>query len=243
MRATTKGAHMSPRILMTFLVGLAACGEEIQVSNADTDSVRTLSRTAVEEAYTPAVDEALALEVADDELPEFSEVPMHEIALHEDAAAADAATASELVPTAGYQLRRGESLAHFARWSGVPVEVIAEASGLELSGNYAVGTDVVIPLSGEEGEIEGIDSRRDSHQTKRVEGYLSARGGADQAATYKVRTGDTAWSIATENQGIPVWLVEAYNPSIDLDRLSPGQALQLPVISDVVVDAEAPSVE
>jgi hypothetical protein len=53
-----------------------------------------------------------------------------------------------------------------------------------------------------------------------------------------VRTGESAWSIAREQQGIPVWLLESYNPQVDLESLRPGDTLRVPIIADVVVDAE-----
>jgi LysM repeat protein len=79
----------------------------------------------------------------------------------------------------------------------------------------------------------------------RVEGYLASRGGSVGTDFVKVRTGDSAWKIAQDNQGIPVWVLEAYNPSVDLDALRPGQELMVPVLADVVVDAanETPAVQ
>ena len=53
-----------------------------------------------------------------------------------------------------------------------------------------------------------------------------------------VRTGDSATSIAREQMGIPLWLLQTYNPDADLDRLRPGQELMVPVLADIVVDAE-----
>src|SRR5687768_10564390 len=47
-----------------------------------------------------------------------------------------------VVDTTAYTLRRGETLAHFARWAELPVEVVAESSGLPLDGVYPVGTVV-----------------------------------------------------------------------------------------------------
>jgi LysM repeat protein len=143
-----------------------------------------------------------------------------------------------------YTLRRGETLAHFARWSGVPVEEIAEASGLDLAGSYAVGTELRVPVATPE-QLGLIDEARESHREVRVEGYLASRGGSVGTDFVKVRTGDSAWKIAQDNQGIPVWVLEAYNPSVDLDALRPGQELMVPVLADVVVDAanETPAVQ
>lgn len=136
-----------------------------------------------------------------------------------------------------YELRHGETLAHFARWSGVPVEEIAEASGLDLGGDYTVGTAVRIPIHSVDTQL-AVDERRETHRTRRVDSYLATRGGTVGTDFFTVRTGDTAWSIARDAQGIPVWMLEAYNPSVDLDKLHPGQDLLVPVIADIVVDAE-----
>ena len=55
----------------------------------------------------------------------------------------------------------------------------------------------------------------------------------------------SAWAVAQKGYGFPVWLLEAYNPSVDLDRLRPGQELMVPVLADIVVDAgpETPAPE
>ena len=140
------------------------------------------------------------------------------------------------VPMASYKLRQGETLAHFARWSGVPVEDIAQASGLSLSGSYAVGTAVIVPVDVEKAAL--IDVAREAHGSARVDAYLASRGGSVGVEEHSVRTGETAWTIARTENGIPVWMLEAYNPAVDLDRLKPGQTLLVPVLADVVVDAE-----
>jgi LysM repeat protein len=132
-----------------------------------------------------------------------------------------------------YTLRRGETLAHFARWSGQPVEEVARTSSLELDGLYAVGTEVALVLTPE--ERSQVESRRDAHHQTRANSYLDARG-ASGTAFYRVRTGDSAWSVAQQHQSMPVWLLESLNPSADLERLRPGQELLVPVFADTVVE-------
>ncbi len=150
---------------------------------------------------------------------------------------AEPVVAPEAPAPLAYTLRRGEALAHFARWSGLPVEDIAEASGLALDVPLAVGTSVLVP-SLEEGLASRIEVARDAHHIRRAEGYLASRGGSVGTEFYEVRTGDTAWSIAQDHAGLPVWLVESLNPSVDLERLRPGQELMLPVVADTVAQVE-----
>jgi hypothetical protein len=136
-------------------------------------------------------------------------------------------------PTVSFELRRGESLAHFARWSGLPVEVIADASDLSLENDQlAVGTIVRLPIDADTRSV--VERKRDAHHVTRAEGWLASRGGSVGDQFYRVRTGDTAVSIAKSHGNLPVWIVETYNPAVDLEGLRPGQELMLPVVSDTV---------
>ena len=139
-------------------------------------------------------------------------------------------------------LRRGESIAHFARWSGSTVEEIAELSSVSLDGDYPVGLELTLPISTE--TLAAVETQREAHRVARVDGYLASRGGSDQSEFYTVKTGDTAWSISKDAHGIPVWVLESYNPSVNLDKLRPGQELMVPVLTDTLVDASSsPSTE
>ncbi|MEQ1506381.1 MAG: LysM peptidoglycan-binding domain-containing protein [Myxococcota bacterium] len=134
-----------------------------------------------------------------------------------------------------YELRRGETLAHFARWSGLPVEAIADASGLPLDTPLPVGTIVRIPL--DEDRRARVETNRDAHHVARADGWLASHGGEVGTAFYRVRTGDTAWTIAKGHGGLPVWVIETWNPAVDLEDLRPGQELMLPVLADAVEDS------
>lgn len=145
-----------------------------------------------------------------------------------------------------YHLRRGETLDHFARWAELPVEVVAEHSGLRLDEALAVGAVVRVPA--DHARRSRIELRRDAHHERRAEGYLASRGGSVSTEFHVVRTGDTAWRIAKENGDLPVWLVETFNPSLDLEALRPGQAVMLPVTGDMIdavsmLEDETPSTQ
>lgn len=138
--------------------------------------------------------------------------------------------------TGSYELRRGESIAHFARWAELPVETVAETSGLDLLEALPVGTEILVPA---DTELQSrIEVRRTAHHHRRAEGYLESRGGNLGTEFYTVQTGDTAWSIASNEVGVPVWLIETFNPAVDLDRLRPGQDLMVPIVADTVVELD-----
>jgi len=147
----------------------------------------------------------------------------------------ESAESVEAPDLAVYSLRRGESLAHFARWSGLPVEDIAELSGLSLDDVLAVGTEVHLPLDAE-GRAK-LEAHRDAHHLRRAEAYLASRGGSLGTEFHRVRTGESAWTVAKDSSRIPVWLLETYNPSVDLDALKPGMELMVPVLADSIAAA------
>jgi hypothetical protein len=219
---------------LTLLLALAACGSPEPTPAPSQATIAPLAARAVSDT---AVD--------DEHAPHDDEVS---VALHEaegppvDAEEADEApTAAPEGPSTTWEVRRGETLAHYARWSELPVETIAEASELSLAEALAVGATVRVP--GDETVRARVEEARDAHHRRRAHGYLASRGGAQGTDFYTVRTGDTAWTVANDEIGVPVWLLETYNPSVDLDRLRPGQRLMVPVIADTVADATPGSSE
>ncbi|MCA9570450.1 MAG: LysM peptidoglycan-binding domain-containing protein [Myxococcales bacterium] len=141
----------------------------------------------------------------------------------------------EVAPPTTYALRRGETLAHFARWAEMPVETVADTSGLDLDGVYPVGTEIALQLTDDERSI--VEARRDAHHQLRARNYLNSRG-STRTAFYRVKSGDSAWTIASGELGMPVWMLESLNPSTDLERLRPGQELLVPVFEDIVVQVD-----
>ncbi len=234
---------MSRSIFITLaLVGLVACGETS--APAPSNETLELSEVAVEDSdVLGPVGELLDAEpestLRND--PDFlASVPEPVVdsgnaVLPGEGLDTELAEAPEPVPTRIFELRHGENLHIFAKWSEVPVEDIAELSGLDLAGDYPVGTEVALPVEGV--DIVAVESAREAHWLARIDGYLESRGGETGTDFYTVKTGDTAWGIARESHGIPIWLLAAYNPSISLDSLHPGDKLMVPVTADIVVDA------
>ena len=212
----------STLLLIALTFAMVACNRP----TADTDTLE-LAEVATSE---PTLDDTDVPSV------EIEPEPIEEMVVFDEPT--EEATVEEPPPlTVSYTLRYGETLHHYARWAGLPIETIAEASSLDLSGSYSAGTTVVVPIA-EEGDDAPITKARDAHHQKMAEGYLASRGGAVDVEFVTVRTGDSATSIARDQQGIPLWLLQTYNPTANLDRIRPGQELLVPVLADIVVDAD-----
>jgi LysM repeat protein len=136
-------------------------------------------------------------------------------------------------PTVSVTVRSGESLVLLADFAQVRAEDIADLNGFDVKDAIVPGQSLRVPAA------DGGDftARRDTWLAGKVERYLSRRGGVVGLADRRVGTGDTAWSIAREQGRVPMWIVEYYNPEVDLDRLGIGDQLTLPVFADTVAEA------
>jgi len=137
----------------------------------------------------------------------------------------------------GVQVRAGESLVLLADWADSSVEILAELNGLDVSEPLFPGQSLLLPSSDELSDLD-LQARRDGFTRARLDRYLASRGGLVEVAEHRVRTGETAWGIARDQMGIPTWVLEAYNEQSELDRLSIGQVLQVPVLADTVAELE-----
>lgn len=213
---------MHTRFIVMPCLLLAACGMSTPRDDAalrELSEVAALGEPELEPAPAVVLEEVVPLSVAEDSgLP----APIQPAVAHPR-----------------YTVRRGESLAHFARWSRLPVEEIAEASSIALTDSLPVGAEVTVPIEADQRGL--LEREREAHHHRRAEGYLASRGGSVGTEFYTVATGDSAWKIAHDELGLPVWLLETYNPSVDLDALRPGQQLMAPVLADVVVQVDGPA--
>lgn len=241
----------SKRLTLTFgVLWIAACNASVPETQEASDLSKSATAPVTETTEFDALMEEFKEEVADgtDEgsemliigntLTDDSSLEKQQSSVAQEAAGSGKEVIDvEMAAYPAVTLRRGETIAHFARWSGSTVEEIAELSSVSLDGEYPVGLELTLPITNE--TLASVEEKREAHRVARVDGYLASRGGSEQSEFYTVKTGDTAWSISKNQQGIPVWVLESYNPSVNLDRLRPGQELMVPVLTDTLVDAGA----
>ena len=131
-------------------------------------------------------------------------------------------------PVSDVTVQDGESLALLASWTGVTSEEIASLNDIDVSDPLYPGQQLILPVSA----AEAIALERVAFSEARLSRFLDRRGGLAGTRTYRVQTGDTAWSIAREELGVPTWVLAHYNDTVSMDRLSIGQELIAPVLGD-----------
>ena len=50
---------------------------------------------------------------------------------------------------------------------------------------------------------------------------------------YRVKNGDSIWSLCNEKFEVPFWLIKKYNPNLDFNELHPLQEVNIPVVAPV----------
>ena len=138
-------------------------------------------------------------------------------------------------------VRPGESLYDIARWSEVRMEALEQLNGIDLAHGLQGGQALVIPMT-QAVQTQFVQSRTSFHDRRKTR-YLQRRGGLSEVREYRVRTGDTVWNIAKEHGDIPLWLVKAYNPETDLNRVRIGDILSVPIVEDSVDTLDEESID
>ncbi|MEL6343884.1 MAG: LysM domain-containing protein [Myxococcota bacterium] len=201
---------------------------------------------------TPRADRLdIVYEVIDEEIEPLAEQPaeIEEMEIEEINPETEAVAAAEMQagpeiigeaemppPTVEIMVRDGENLALLASWAEMTVEEIAERNDLAVTGVIYPGQTLQLAIADE----EAFEDARAEATGGRLQRYLERRGGEISTIEHTVRTGETAWGIARDVVGVPMWVLALYNPSVDLDRLTIGQTLMAPQLGDTVADDTLP---
>ena len=120
-----------------------------------------------------------------------------------------------------------ETLGHYAEWAGVRTQVIRRLNGLPYGRTLHLHQKVRIPL----GRIThaAFEEQRYEHHKRLQEDFFAAYRVSELEA-YRVRRGESYWSLCREKFDIPLWLLKHYNADVDLADLHVRQKLMIPVI-------------
>ena len=208
--------------------------------NVDTSPVPAVASGAVpaEEAAAESVEEAKA--VAKAELPSQNAQPVN------------AAQAEELSPSLGpssdtqqsadptdysvakdntIRVAAAETLGHYADWLGVSAGRLRQVNKMKFAKPVLIGHRI---------KLEFARVSREDFETKRREYHveLQATYFAEHriigTEVYIVRRGDALWKVTQRFDQLPIWLLQQYNPDVDLADLRPGTQIVMPRVENVV---------
>lgn len=193
------------RVCLLALLVLPACSDDVPLEDA---------------IMTVADDVAIELATAEAEM----ELPVVDVA----------PKPAEPAPSGPHTItmQSGENLALYGRWIGINPEDIAKQNGLDPYGRLDVGQTLKLDL----GTLTAarFEEKRMAFRKARLARYLAKRGGVHEVIEHRVRKGQTVLGIARRHGRLPLWVMRHYNPDRDLDRLSIGDVLRVPITGDRV---------
>jgi membrane-bound lytic murein transglycosylase D len=127
-----------------------------------------------------------------------------------------------------------ETLGHYADWLDLSAARLRELNQLKYGQAVLLGRKL---------RLDFARVGRSAFELKRREfhGALQSRFFEQRrilgTEVYIVRRGDSLWSIAQRYSGVPVWLLQQYNPDLDLTELRAGAQLVVPKLESTAAGA------
>ncbi|MGD9321368.1 MAG: transglycosylase SLT domain-containing protein [Desulfobacteraceae bacterium] len=120
-----------------------------------------------------------------------------------------------------------ETLGHYADWLGVPTWAIRRLNGFPYGKLLRIHQKVKIPL--DKVSREQFEQARIEFHQELQEDFFSAYK-IESVQIYRVKNGDSIWTLCNEVFKLPLWLVKKYNPDVDFYNLRRSQKLAIPVV-------------
>jgi len=124
-----------------------------------------------------------------------------------------------------------ETLGHYADWLRVSAAKLRQLNKLGYGKPVIVGHKVHLDFHRVARE-EFEQKRREYHQTLQASYFAAHRIVGTEV--YIARRGDSMWTITQRFAELPVWLIQQYNPDLDLAELHPGTQIVMPRVEPVV---------
>jgi membrane-bound lytic murein transglycosylase D len=125
-----------------------------------------------------------------------------------------------------------ETLGHYADWLGTSAARLRVINHLTFKKPVLVGHKIkleFVNVSREDFEAK----RREYHRTQEATYFAAHRIVGTE--TYLARRGDSGWTVTQHNPELPLWLLQQYNPDLNLAEMRPGTQIVLPKIEEVSV--------
>lgn len=123
-----------------------------------------------------------------------------------------------------------ESLGLYAEWLGTTSEVLARLNGIKKE--TAVTPGQKLKLSFKQLTPDRFEDRRLDFLQETEEDFFSAFTVVGRKI-YRVSAGDTLWDLCYNKFDIPLWLLERYNSTINLAKLTRQQELIVPIVQSM----------
>jgi membrane-bound lytic murein transglycosylase D len=120
-----------------------------------------------------------------------------------------------------------ETLGHFADWLEIRTHRLRRLNGFSYGQVLHTHQRIKIPFK--KISRETFEERRFEYHQRIQEDFFAAFQ-VESLSVYRVKSGDSLWTLADERFGVPMWLLKRCNPEVDFGALHPNQELRIPVV-------------
>jgi membrane-bound lytic murein transglycosylase D len=120
-----------------------------------------------------------------------------------------------------------ETLGHYGEWLEVSVTRLRSLNKLRKGQSLRMGQRVKLDFA--HVSAEAFLQRRIEYHKSISDDFFGSYE-VVSVKDHRVRPGESIWQISTQTYGVPTWLIHRYNPDADLNRLTPGSKLIVPVV-------------
>jgi len=123
-----------------------------------------------------------------------------------------------------------ETLGHYADWLGTSAQRLRTINHLSFKKPVLIGHKIKLEFAKVSRE-EFEQKRREFHRTEQASYFAAHRIVGTEV--YLARRGDSGWTVTQHNSELPLWLLQQYNPDLDLSEMHPGTQIVVPKIVEV----------
>ncbi len=120
-----------------------------------------------------------------------------------------------------------ETLSHYAEWAQYSLRKLRRINKIRRRSHIPVHTKILVPMTNT--DPEKFDERRQEFH-KAIQDDFFSNFKVSKLVVREVRKGETLWEICNDMYFIPFWLLSTYNPDKDINNLSVGEPLKIPII-------------
>jgi membrane-bound lytic murein transglycosylase D len=141
-------------------------------------------------------------------------------------ASPDAASRFRRVDGTRITVDAGETLGHYAEWLEVSASRLRALNKLRPGRSLKLGQSLALDFSRVTPEAF-LQRRIEYHKGIEEDFFGSFR--VTGTVEHRLRRGESIWVLSHRVYAVPTWLIQRYNPDVDLARVTPGTKLVIPV--------------
>jgi membrane-bound lytic murein transglycosylase D len=123
-----------------------------------------------------------------------------------------------------------ETLGHYADWLDTSAARLRTLNHFPFKKPVLIGHKIKLEFAKVSRE-EFEQKRREFHRTAQASYFASHRIVGTEV--YLAQRGDSGWTVTQHNAELPLWLLQQYNPDLDLSEMHLGTQIVVPKIVEV----------